>query len=212
MKAFGLSLLFSALMLCGFGAPAARTQSPAPQDVSAEDVKAYIQQSKNRGERWGLAEEKYVLDNFRRPELNKAIDNWQVRNQTKLSKDVRVMVTVDYLLTELNGMKVLPTVLDSIAKGEQTSVGKQVKTQVAGTVFREYQMARVRVDVNLESVDVIIDGKLYSQVGNKTMFVVTAGQSHSVVVSQGGFRDCTNNVTVEPGRVGVVACTLNSAR
>jgi hypothetical protein len=212
MKTIGFSLLFLALILCGLGAPAAQAKSPAPQDISAEAVKAYIQQSKNRGERWGLGEEKYVLDNFRRPELNKAIDNWQVRNQTKLSKDVRIMVMVDYLLTEMNGMKVLPKVLDSIAKGEQTSVGKQVKTQVASTVFREYQMARVRVDVNLESVDVDIDGKPYSQVANKTMFVVTAGQPHSVVVSQSGFRNCTNSLTVEPGRVGVVSCTLDSTR
>lgn len=61
-------------------------------------------------------EEKYVLDNFRRPELSR-----EDRNATELSKDVRILVVIDYLLTELNGMKVVPSVLDSIAKGESTS-------------------------------------------------------------------------------------------
>lgn len=195
-------LVLMILIICPDNAVAQRSEA-----ITADDIREYIAASKASGERWGAGEERYVLDNFSRPQLVQTLNNWQARNRTRLAKDVKITILVDYLLTELNGMRALSSVLDAASEGKSASFAKQLKTQVAASNFREYQFARIRVEVNLATVDVEIDGRAFPQVQNRSMFTVAAARPHVVVVTN-GTNKCSNTITPEAGKIAVMPCTL----
>jgi hypothetical protein len=180
---------------------------PRSEAVTENDMREYIASSKASGDRWGAGEERYVLENFNRRQLVQTIDNWQARNGTQLTKEVKITILVDYLLTELRGMRALSSVLDAASEGKSASFSKELKTQVASSAFREFQFAKIRIEVNVPRVDVEIDGKPFPDVQNGARFSVIAARPH-VVIIRNGSNNCSNTLTLQAGRTEAVPCTF----
>lgn len=206
IKRFSIFLLIvlSCLIMVSAQSPVDETDA-----ITINDIKEFIANSKKAGKTWGIAEEKYVLDNFGRPELIKEFDKAEVRNKIEITKDVKLFVLVDYLLTEFNGINALSKVLDSVAKGESTSVAKQLKTQVANVNTKDYRTSYIQIEVNQTKVDVIIDSKPFRQKDNNSKFTVSPGITHSIEIRKNGFSSCTSPETLSEGELKIVTCTLN---
>lgn len=184
------------------------------QNVDLQDVKKYIETLRKSGERLTESEVNYVLENINRKQLIEVIENWQLRNKNFiLAQETKITILVDYLLTELSSIKVLPPLLNSLRDGGKSiSFGQNLKTQVAAVTFKTRAFGRLKIETNLNSVKVEINNKVFpGEVGKDKLIVLTQG-SHLVKVMQDRFTDCTSTVNLVAGNVSIVQCTLTQVR
>jgi hypothetical protein len=187
------------------------SQAPMKHEIDVNEVRQVIAKLKASGEDWSSDEENYVLENINRYQLLLAIQRWEIRRKVLLPRGVKIEILVDYLLTELTGVKALPSYLDEVANSKSpTSFASRLKTQVAATSFKQYSFGRLEVDTNVDPVNLFIDDELVGPITKERRVVVLIEGGHSAVVKRSGLSDCSNTINIVAGQSHVVKCTFRT--
>lgn len=183
-----------------------RQRGPQKHELSEREVRRVITLLQSKGEAWTESEIDYVVKNINRPELQSSLEKWEKNRSAIITTKARISLLIDYLLTELAGLKALPSYLDGIGTDQdRVGVSDRWKIEVAASTPSPSEYGRLRLVTIPQSSEVYIDGD-FEDYSDKE-FVLAVG-TYSVSVKREGFRDFSTKVEIERRKTRVVQCEL----
>jgi hypothetical protein len=183
-----------------------RRRAQPARDFSEAQVRLVIKELQARGEDWTEGEIDYIVKNINRKELLSSLEKWENRRSAVITTKARMNLLIDYLLTELAGLKALPSYLDQIGTNQdRVGVSDRWKIEVSADIMTPSEYGRLKLVAIPKEAEVYISGDFEGYSDKE--FVLAVG-TYPVALKSDGFREFATAVVIERRKTYILRCEL----